>query len=71
MENPVQTFKVSITVDAAIKALVEAIAGITFFITPNVRLYVTPSILYFFARSKAVLYIHSTSSIESLSTGLL
>ena len=39
--------------DAAIIALVDAIAGIMFFTTPWVRDHVTPSILNSFARAEA------------------
>jgi len=53
VEHPVSNFKASIVVEAAIKELVLAIAGITFLITPRVKLYVTPSILNFFALSNA------------------
>lgn len=46
------SFKASLVENAAIKALVLAMAGIIFLANPRVSIYVTPSILNFFALSK-------------------
>lgn len=69
-ELPDNIFIASKHVEAAIIAFVEAIAGMTFLITPSVNWYVTPWIPKESARFKAFSYIQVTSSIESLSTAL-
>lgn len=49
-------------------ALVEAMAGMTFFTTPCVNCQVTPSILNSAARFEATLYSHSIWSGSSVSS---
>lgn len=51
----------------AMMALVLAMAGMMFLTTPCVRLHVTPSMLYFWARASACEYSHSMSAGSSLS----
>ena len=57
-EQPLRAFTTSVTVAAEIRAFVEAIAGIIFFTTPRVKLYVTPWILNLSALSLAFSQIH-------------
>jgi len=62
----VKTLIASLTLTAATMALVLAIAGMIFLITPRVSLRVTPSIPNLFARSWALLKIQETCSGSSV-----
>lgn len=67
-EQNESTFTASFTQTALTMALVLATAGMIFFTTPNVSMYVTPSMPNFSPRSRARSYTHFMSPGESASS---